>query len=70
MLGVFTDVEKAMIEVERHAIVRKTRSAFRNAMRDPFVGEIERLSGRRVTLFLSNSHVGARPRDRVLRPRR
>jgi uncharacterized protein YbcI len=58
MSGVYTDVEKTLIELQRHTIVQGTRSAFQTAMQDRFIGEIERLSGRRVTLFISNSHVG------------
>jgi uncharacterized protein YbcI len=58
MGGVYTDVEKTMIELQRQTIVQETRSAFQVAMQDKFIGEIERLSGRRVTLFISNSHVG------------
>lgn len=58
MGGVYTDVEKTMIELQRHTIVQQTRSAFQDAMQDRFIGEVERLSGRRVTLFVSNSHVG------------
>lgn len=58
MGGVYTDVEKTMIEIQRHAVVHETRSAFQDAMQDKFIAEIQRLSGRRVTLFISNSHVG------------
>ncbi len=58
MGGVYTDVEKTMIEIQRRPLARDTRSAFQNAMQDTFISEIERLSGRRVTTFISNSHVG------------
>ena len=58
MGGVYTDVEKTMIELERHTIVQETRSAFQEAMQDKFIVEVERLSGRRVLAFVSNSHVG------------
>jgi uncharacterized protein YbcI len=58
MGGVYTDVEKTMIEIQRHTVVQETRSAFQAAMQDKFIGEVERLSGRRVTVFISNSHVG------------
>lgn len=58
MGGVYTDVEKTMIEVQRGADVQETRSAFQNAMQDAFTGEVERLSGRRVITFISDSHVG------------
>jgi uncharacterized protein YbcI len=58
MGGVYTDVEKTMIELQRHTVVQETRSAFQDAMQDRFIDEVQRLSGRRVTLFMSNSHVG------------
>jgi len=56
--GVYNDVEKTMIELERSAIVQETRSAFQTAMQHKFITEIERLSGRRVLAFISNHHVG------------
>ena len=58
MGGVYTDVEKTMIELDRHAAVKETRSAFQHAMQDRLIGEVQRLSGRRVQTFLSDSHVG------------
>ena len=58
MGGVYTDVEKTMIELQRHTIVQQTRSAFQVAMQDRFISEVERLSGRRVLAFMSNSHIG------------
>lgn len=56
--GVYTDVEKTMIELERAPAVKDTRSAFQNAMQHKFIDKVERLSGREVTTFISNSHVG------------
>jgi uncharacterized protein YbcI len=56
--GVYNDVEKTMIELERSAIVQETRSAFQSAMQQKFIAEVERLSGRRVLAFISNHHVG------------
>jgi uncharacterized protein YbcI len=56
--GVYTEVEKTMIELERSAIVQETRSAFQAAMQQKFIAEIQRLSGRRVLAFISNHHVG------------
>ena len=58
MGGVYTEVEKTMIELQRQTIVQETRSAFQEAMQDRFISEVERLSGRRVLAFMSNSHVG------------
>jgi uncharacterized protein YbcI len=56
--GVYTDVEKTMIELQRSTIVQETRSAFQNAMQKKFIDQIERLSGRDVLAFISNHHVG------------
>jgi uncharacterized protein YbcI len=58
MGGVYTDVEKTMIELEHTKIVQETRSAFQNAMQHKFIAAIERLSGRGVLAFISNHHVG------------
>jgi uncharacterized protein YbcI len=58
MGGVYTDVEKTMIELQRGTVVQETRSAFQDAMQDRFIAEVERLSGRGVLAFISNSHVG------------
>ena len=58
MGDVDTDVEQTMVDLERQTIVQQTRSAFQDAMGSQFVSEVERLSGRRVLMFLSNSHVG------------
>ena len=56
--GVYTDVEKTMIELQRTTIVQETRSAFQNAMQHKFIATIEDLSGRGVLAFISDSHVG------------
>ena len=58
MGGVYTDVEKTMIELERNLVVKDTRNAFQHAMKDRFIADVERLSGRRVHAFISDSHVG------------
>jgi uncharacterized protein YbcI len=56
--GVYTDVEKTMIELQRSTIVQETRNAFQTAMQDRFIAAVERLSGRNVLAFISNHHVG------------
>jgi uncharacterized protein YbcI len=56
--GVYTDVEKTMIELERSTMVQETRSAFQNAMQHKFIAAVEHLSGRGVLAFISNHHVG------------
>ncbi len=58
MGGVYTEVEKTMIELQRMTVVQETRSAFQEAMQQRFIDEIERLSGRDVIAFISNHHVG------------
>jgi uncharacterized protein YbcI len=58
LAGVYTDVEKTMIELQRKTVVQETRSAFQHAMQEAFITEVQRLSGRRVRAFISNSHVG------------
>ena len=56
--GVYTDVEKTMIELQRSTIVQETRSAFQTAMERRFIDHVERISGREVLAFISNHHVG------------
>ena len=56
--GVYTDVEKTLIELQRAALVQDTRSAFQTAMQHKFIAAVERLSGREVLAFISNHHVG------------
>ena len=58
MGGVYTDVEKTLIELQKGAVVKQSRSDFQIAMQDRFIGAVERLSGRPVVAFISNSHVG------------
>jgi uncharacterized protein YbcI len=56
--GVYTDVEKTMIEIQRSTIVQETRNAFQNTMQAKFINAVQGLSGRRVLAFMSNHHVG------------
>jgi uncharacterized protein YbcI len=56
--GIYTDVEKTLIEVQRSPIVQETRSAFQTAMQGRFISAVERLTGRKVLAFISNQHVG------------
>jgi uncharacterized protein YbcI len=59
MLGdIYTDVEKTMIELQRQAMVRETRSAFQQAMERRFIAAVERITGRTVARFISTHHVG------------
>ena len=56
--GIYTDVEKTMIELQRSHQVHDTRREFQAATRHKFIEVVERLSGRPVTAFISNYHVG------------
>jgi uncharacterized protein YbcI len=56
--GIYTEVEKTMIELERAREVHATRQAFQAATRAKYVNVIQRLSGRTVLAFFSNYHVG------------
>ena len=58
MGGVYTEVEKTLIEMQRSPIVQENRSAFQDVMQDRFIESVQRLSGRRVRAFISNHHVG------------
>ena len=59
LLGeIYTDVEKTMIELQREAVVHETRSVFQQAMEQRFIRDIERITGRRVSQFVSTHHVG------------
>jgi uncharacterized protein YbcI len=56
--GIYTDVEKTLIEIGRTSAVHESRGQFQHAMRHKFVEAVERLSGRVVVAFISNHHVG------------
>ncbi len=56
--GVYTDVEKTLIELERAPIVEDNRNAFQAAMEHRFIATVETLTGRRVAHFISAHHVG------------
>jgi uncharacterized protein YbcI len=56
--GVYTDVEKTMIELQHTSIVQETRNTFQSAMKNRFIATVERLSGRNVLAFIPNHHVG------------
>ena len=58
LTGVYTEVEKTMIELGRGAVVTETRSAFYEALRDKLTAEVGRLSRRRVVAFFEAQHIG------------
>ena len=56
--GIYTDVEKTLIELQHTRAVHDTRREFQAATRHKFIVVVERLSGRTVAAFISNYHVG------------
>jgi uncharacterized protein YbcI len=56
--GVYTDVEKTLIELERAPDVKENRNAFQTAMQDRLIATVEGLTGRRVLDFISSHNVG------------
>jgi uncharacterized protein YbcI len=56
--GVYTDVEKTLIELERGPVVRDNRSMFQDAMQQRFIDTVQRRSGRRVEQFISSHNIG------------
>ncbi len=56
--GVYTDIEKTIIEIQRTSVIQETRSAFQTATQHKFITVVERLSGRDVLAFISNHHIG------------
>ena len=58
MSGIYTDVEKTLIEIQQHTIVQQTRNTFQNTMQDKFINTVQDLTGRNVMAFISNHHVG------------
>jgi uncharacterized protein YbcI len=55
--GVYSDVEQTMIDLQGATVLQETRSPFQEEMQHRFIAEVERLSGRGVQAFISNSHV-------------
>lgn len=58
LAGVYTDVEKTLIELQRQDVVRETRHSFETAMQHKFIAAVEAITGRSVTAFFTNHHVG------------
>jgi uncharacterized protein YbcI len=54
---VYSEVEKTLSDLQRATILQETRSPFQEEMQQRFIAEVERLSGRGVQAFISNSHV-------------
>jgi uncharacterized protein YbcI len=56
--GIYSDVEYAMIELQRSPVVQETGIAARTAMQRVFINEVEQLSGRDVLAFSSDCPIG------------
>lgn len=56
--GIYTEVEKTMIELEREPEVHDTRKTFQGSVSHTYIDVVQRLSGRTVLAFISNYHVG------------
>jgi uncharacterized protein YbcI len=57
LIDTLTKGERTLASNGRADFVLESRKAFQDAMRDDFVAEIEGLTGRQVTAFLSDSHI-------------
>ena len=55
--GVYTPVERTLIDAGRFDAVAATRTAFQATMREKFSAAVEELVGRKVIGFLSQVHV-------------
>jgi uncharacterized protein YbcI len=58
LAGVYSDVEKTMVNLQGSTILQETRSPFQEEMQHRFIAAVERLSGRDVQAFISNSQAG------------
>lgn len=54
----FTTVEQTLIEVGRQHDVRQMRQVFQDAMERRFKQAVEELTGKTVSTFMSQTHVG------------
>ena len=54
---IYTPVERTLVEKGDVDAVKTVRSSFQRAMQEEFVGEVERLTGRKVRAFMSESHI-------------
>jgi len=58
MGGVYSEVEKTLIELKGRPLVDEIRDEFQHAMHDQLIEIVQRLSGRAVETFISTNHVG------------
>lgn len=54
---ILTKGERTLVATGRAPLVRQTRKAFQDAMRDDMVREVEALTGRCVVAFMSDNHI-------------
>lgn len=54
--GIFTVLERRLVDAGRFQHVRETRAAFQELMRDTFTEVVERATGRTVIAFFSEIH--------------
>jgi uncharacterized protein YbcI len=57
LADVSSDAEKAMLELQGTTVLQEQRSPFQEELQHRFIAAVERLSGRGVQAFISNSHV-------------
>jgi uncharacterized protein YbcI len=57
MEGIYTPVERTLIDAGRFEAVQATRNAFQATMRERFSRAVEEIVGRKVIGFLSQVHV-------------
>jgi uncharacterized protein YbcI len=55
--GVSTEIDRTMVDLQSKTILQEIRSPFQEAMQYKLIAAVERLSGRSVQAFISNSHV-------------
>jgi uncharacterized protein YbcI len=52
-----TKAERALVDDGKHELVLETRRQFQDTMKEDIVGEVERLTERKVFAFMSANHV-------------
>jgi uncharacterized protein YbcI len=57
LIDTLTKGERTLASNGRRDFVRESRKAFQDAMRNDLVAEVEALTGRQVTAFLSDNHI-------------
>jgi uncharacterized protein YbcI len=51
--GIYTPLERTLIDAGKHEDVRRTRQVFQDAMRERFSEAVEEITGRKVLQFMS-----------------